>query len=124
MIMNQFQNKFDQCLTLFSEAKDKTGSELSMFAFAADSDGLRANHLFQNEDKFADLRSVSKVVTALVLGNLILNNKKIGSETISLETRIEPLLTKYMSDVAREQWRTVRIVDLLNNTIGHHQGFL
>ena len=122
--MIDFQDRFAQCINLFAEAKDKNGSKLSMLAFAADACGVRANHLFQEEDGFADLRSVSKVVTALVLGSLISNKTKLGNSEIALETRVEPLLSQHMTESARNQWRAVRIVDLLNNTIGHDEGFL
>jgi CubicO group peptidase (beta-lactamase class C family) len=122
--MTDFQVKFSKCLDLFADAKDKTGSKLSMIAFAADASGERANHLFLGEDRYADLRSVSKVITALVLGNLIYTKTKLLNDVISLESRVEPLLRKYLDELARSQWSRVRIVDLLNNTIGHEQGFL
>lgn len=122
--MTDFHDRFARCLTLFSEARDKDGSKLSMFAFAADRGGEYTNHLFLNEDKDADLRSVSKVVTGLVLGSLLASDVKLAGAPIALETHVEPLLRQHMSDAARVQWAGVRIIDLLNNTIGHEEGFL
>ena len=122
--MTDFQDRFARCLTLFSEARDKDGSQLSMLAFAADDGDERANHVFFDEDKDTDLRSVSKVVAGLVLGSLLASNAEVAGAPISLDTRVEPLLRKHMNEAAREQWAGVRIVDLLNNTIGHEEGFL
>jgi len=122
--MNNFQQRFTRCLDLFSDARDKTGAKLSMFAFAADAWGERSIHVFHSDDTATDLRSVSKVVTALVLGDLLSREVELGSTRISLEAPVEPLLRHHMNDTARVQWRDVRIIDLLNNTIGHEDGFL
>lgn len=122
--MIDFHGRFDRCISLFSDTVDKDGSKLSMFAFAADSDAQRANHLFDKDDKYADLRSVSKVVVGLVLGSLLSRKVEIGGAPIALETLVEPLLKQHMSETARRQWHGVRLIDLLNNTIGHEQGFL
>lgn len=122
--MNRFQNQFAQCLDLFSSETDKSGSSLSMFSFAADNGKERVNHIFEAEDVFVDLRSVSKVVVGLVLGVLIDRKTKIGEVLLNLDTCVTPFLERYMDDSARQQWRDVRVVDLLNNTIGHDEGFL
>jgi CubicO group peptidase (beta-lactamase class C family) len=122
--MSEFQDRFARCLTLFSDARDKDGSKLSMFAFAADNGDEHANHLFLEEDKDADLRSVSKVVAGLVLGSLLASNAELAGSPITLDTLVEPLLRQHMGNTARAQWTGVRIIDLLNNTIGHEDGFL
>lgn len=122
--MSDFQNRFARCIRLFSEARDKGGSKLSMLAFAADACGQRANHIFREDDEYADLRSVSKVVVGLVLGTLLSRETEMWDAPIALQTRVEPLLRQHMSDTARHQWHDVRIIDLLNNTIGHDEGFL
>lgn len=122
--MTDFQDRFARCIKLFADARDKDGSKLLMFAFAAEAHSERANHLFQNVDRHADLRSVSKVVVGLVLGSLHEQQVKVGYTALALETRVEPLLRRHMSNTVRDQWAGVRIVDLLNNTIGHEEGFL
>jgi CubicO group peptidase (beta-lactamase class C family) len=122
--MTDFEVRFARCIKLFSDARDKDGSKLSMFAFAADANGERANHLFQNVDSHTDLRSVSKVLVGLVLGFLLEHQAKVGNNALALETKVEPLLRRHMSNTARYQWADVRVVDLLNNTIGHDEGFL
>jgi CubicO group peptidase (beta-lactamase class C family) len=122
--MSDFQDRFGRCLDLFADARDKDGSPLAMFAFAANADSERRNHVFLDHDREADLRSVSKVVAALVLGSLIARETQINGAPIALDTRVEPLLRQHMSDSARRQWVDVRILDLLNNTIGHEEGFL
>jgi CubicO group peptidase (beta-lactamase class C family) len=122
--MSDFQDRFARCLQLFAEARDKSDSPLSMFAFAADANGERRNHLFRDHDHDADLRSVSKVVVGLVLGALIAREEQLNGAPITLDTRVEPLLRHHMDDDAQGQWANVRIVDLLNNTIGHEEGFL
>jgi len=122
--MIDFQSRFAQCIDLFSDAQDKEGSRLSMYAFAADGGGERADHLFMDVDEEVDLRSVSKVVVGLVLGSLVEQRVKAAGASLTLETPVEPLLKRYMSKSARGQWAGVRILDLLNNTIGHETGFL
>ena len=122
--MSDFQNRFSRCLQLFAEARDTSDSSLSMFAFAADVDGERRNHVFLDQDPEADLRSVSKVVAGLVLGVLIARKVEVNGNSITLDTRVEPLLRHHMNDEARRKWMDVRILDLLNNTIGHEEGFL
>jgi len=122
--MIDFQDRFARCVGLFSDARDKFGSRLSLFGFAADSNGERANHIFQGNDRYADLRSVSKVVVGLVLGVLLSRKTELGDIPLGLGGRVLPLLGHHMSGTARHHWRDVRIVDLLNNTIGHDEGFL
>ena len=122
--MTDFEDRFTRCVGLFSDARDKFGSKLSLFGFAADSNGERANHIFQGIDRYADLRSVSKVVVGLVLGVLLSRKTELGDLPLGLGERVLPLLGHHMSGTARHHWRDVRIVDLLNNTIGHDEGFL
>lgn len=122
--MIDFQDRFARCVGLFSDARDKFGSGLSMFGFAADTDGERASHVFQDGDRFADLRSVSKVVVGLVLGALLSRKTELRGVPLGLAGRVLPLLRRHMSASAQHHWRDVRIVDLLNNTIGHDEGFL
>lgn len=121
--MTDFGQRFARCLELFSQARDKDGRELSMLAFGADAGGERENHVFARADEEVDLRSVSKVVVGLVLGSLLARQVRVGDGPMSLDTRAEPLLSRHMSEIARRQWARVRIVDLLNNTIGHEEGF-
>ena len=122
--MIDFQDRFARCVSLFSEARDKLGSRLSLFGFAADSSGELANHIFQENDRYADLRSVSKVVVGLVLGVLLSRKTELGDVRLGLGERVLPLLRHHMNGTARHHWRDVRIVDLLNHTIGHDEGFL
>lgn len=122
--MTSFQSRFDRCLELFEDARDKDGSALSMYAFAADADGHQRNHIFGDKDENADLRSVSKVVAGLVLGQLISSGTVVGDHPITLDTEVEPLLNHHMNATARRQWQKVRVLHLLNNTIGHKEGFL
>ncbi len=122
--MTDFQDRFSRCVQLFADAQDKDGRKLEMFAFGADAGGQIANHTFKEEDVATDLRSVSKVVACLTLGQLIVRGFKVEDDPLSLEMRVEPLLRRHMNDSARDQWSRVRLVDLLNNTIGHTDGFL
>lgn len=122
--MTDFKDRFEHCLRLFEQARDKEGRSLTMYAFGADADGDHENHLFNDEDRFADLRSVSKVVACLVLGALTVRGVKLGQDVITLEMPVEPLLRHHMTQAERRQWSGVRLVDLLNNTIGHEEGFL
>jgi CubicO group peptidase (beta-lactamase class C family) len=122
--MTDFQDRFERCLKLFEQARDKEGRDLVMFAFGADANGEHKNHLFVGEDRFADLRSVSKVVACLVLGVLTARGARLGQDAIALEMPVEPLLRHHMTESERSQWSGVRLVDLLNNTIGHEEGFL
>jgi len=122
--MTEFEDRFTRCIELFADSRDKDGSKLSMFAFAADASDERRNHVFQDHDEYADLRSVSKVVAGLALGTLLARDVKVDGAPIALDTLVEPLLRQHMNETARIQWAKVRILDLLNNTIGHDEGFL
>jgi CubicO group peptidase (beta-lactamase class C family) len=122
--MDDFQQRFRQCVKLFTEARDGTGAPLSLRAFAADAAGQRSQHVFQDADRPADLRSVSKVVTGLVLGELLTRGTQVGGAPLALETPVVPLLRQHMAQPAADQWRDVRVADLLGNTIGHERGFL
>ncbi len=122
--MSEFKIRFERCVELFEQARDKDGSQLSMIGFAANANGEGAHHLFQATDREADLRSVSKVVVGLVAGVLIEKQTHVGGVPLTLDTRVEPLLSQHMSATSRRSWEQVRVVDLLNNTIGHEQGFL
>jgi CubicO group peptidase (beta-lactamase class C family) len=122
--MTEFEDQFARCVRLFSEARDKDGSALEMFAFAADAGGEQRNHVFLDVDRDTDLRSVSKVVVGLVLGCLIARNTELRGAPISLETPVEPLLRQHLNDAARREWADVQMLHLLNNTIGHEEGFL
>jgi CubicO group peptidase (beta-lactamase class C family) len=122
--MSEFKIRFERCVELFEQTRDKDGSQLSMISFAANANGESAHHLFQPTDREADLRSVSKVVVALVAGVLIETQTRVGGAALTLDTRIEPLLRQHMSAASRKSWEHVRVLDLLNNTIGHEQGFL
>jgi len=122
--MSEFKIRFGRCIELFEQARDKDGSQLSMIAFAANANGESANHLFEAADREADLRSVSKVVVGLVAGVLIEAQTRVGGAALTLDTQVEPLLRRHMNAASRKSWEHVRVVDLLNNTIGHEQGFL
>ena len=122
--MSEFVKRFERCIDLFEQTRDKNGLKLSMFAFAADVDGESANHIFQSVDREADLRSVSKVVVGLVAGILVEAQTRVGGSSLTLDTKIEPLLRRHMCENSRRMWADVRVIDLLNNTIGHEEGFL
>jgi CubicO group peptidase (beta-lactamase class C family) len=124
MTSDSFQERFEQCLRLFEREVDKEGRTLSMHALFASDGAHSLSHAFESEDNPTDLRSVSKVVTALVIGALIEDGVEIGDGQLTLDSRVWPLLApqaRRNNDVGF--WTDVRLRDLLSNTIGHESGF-
>jgi CubicO group peptidase (beta-lactamase class C family) len=122
--MNRAEERFNECVRLMQSVTDKDGRPLSMNGLSVCSDGDIFFHQFTSEGSSADLRSVSKVITAIVLGNVI--DRKIAFEgpSLTLDSPVLEFLGRQANKNISGLWRNVTIRNLMNNTIGHEEGFL
>lgn len=117
---------FDKVVDLLQSFRDSNGSPLSIESLIyTDQNGTR-KHNFAPAGK-VNLRSIAKPITCLALGKAIDQGLMWNGETVSLSTKVWPLLSKIVetrSVVAEEAWGEVTIKDLLRSTIGHQTGLL
>lgn len=122
--MTSFETRFGEAVDLFEAAVDREAKHLNMFAFAASSGNERMQHVWPAGDVPCDLRSVSKVVVALLVGSLIENSVDFDGGPLSLERPVLPLLAgRVHAAPVSAAWSDVTVKHLLNNTIGHREGF-
>lgn len=102
-----------------------TGTNI-LHAAVSTADGFSVAQSFGAPDQKIDLRSVSKVLSALAFGAESLALEARG-RPVSVETPVAPFFTDYLdglSGVSRERWSRVTVGHLLSNTIGHRDGFM
>jgi len=112
--------RFRKCEELFASARDVADSQLAMTAFGVRSADEKFLKTFNGEDAPTDLRSVSKVVTALTAGALFGIQGAFGAEEFQSNSDAGSLLRAAGHSC---DWSGVEIRHLLNNTIGHENGF-
>jgi CubicO group peptidase (beta-lactamase class C family) len=115
---------FDECVAHFENAVDKDGSRLNMYGLSVQSGTSTYSYSFGREATVADLRSVSKVVTALVLGNVVERRVAFSGDPLSLESKVLDYLEPSEGLSISDRWSSVKIKHLMSNTIGHEEGFL
>ena len=121
--MMTIADKFDKCVELFNTSLDKNAQNLKMNFFGISYRGCRTTHLFRKDD-VVDLRSVSKIITSLTLGALINEKTVVNNNQLKLDSRVADIFPSIQGYRHLDRrWNDVRVYHLLNNTIGHSDGF-
>ncbi|PZA12187.1 hypothetical protein DNX69_09260 [Rhodopseudomonas palustris] len=118
------RDAFGESIGLFESATDKDGLHLKMYGVSVRFGAETFSHQFTSTGAVADLRSVSKVVTAMVLGNVIERRISYVGRSISLDTCAIEVLEPVVRSSVSTNWKYVTLRHLMNNTIGHEEGFL
>ncbi|WP_028709528.1 serine hydrolase domain-containing protein [Propionicicella superfundia] len=121
------EGRFAEAVALMGGLRDRTGRPLDMSSLvASDDDGTFTCTFGHAPDELVDLRSVSKTVVALTLGAAAGRGVLLGGRPIEPDLPILPTLRDLglVDGGVDPAWEQVRLWHLLNNTIGHDQGFL
>lgn len=117
---------FNSIVDSLLAARDKHGNKLEMQSIILSDGDVQYSHYFKERTP-VDIRSIAKPIVCLALGAAIDNGLSFDGELITLESHIWPFLSQYANikdDQTLEQWKKIRLIDLLRITIGHDKGLV
>lgn len=110
-----------------SIAELESSPNLRMKSLIVTSPGAIYRYSFNRSATPTDLRSISKLVVSIVLGIAMESGMRLRGEPLSLDMKISPFFAKFSGRLdapSRSNFSEVRLRHLLNNTMGHRNGFL
>jgi CubicO group peptidase (beta-lactamase class C family) len=120
------QRDFDRAVEYLTEATDETGQRLNVFSLVVSEPGVSWSHDFGHDPLAThNIRSISKVVTALSVGLAQAAGAKAGDHPIGPDLPVLEVLRGFGLSPALvdRRWQEVRLWHLLSATIGHQEGF-
>lgn len=124
--MNLTEEYFQKVVSAIKTETDSKGNNLDMVGLIVSQDDKQFVHYFREREKI-DVRSIAKPITCLAFGKAISEGLKFGDAKITLDTKIGPLVSKYVNITTnhnREAWDMITIRDCFKITLGHDKGIM
>lgn len=117
---------FDSVVEELENSLDSKGNHLDMVGLIVSQGDTKFSHYFRERETI-DIRSIAKPITCLAFGVAIKEGLYFGNTQITLDTKIGPLLRKYVTINTSQNidaWNLLTIRDCFKITLGHDKGIM
>lgn len=117
---------FDSVVNDMTTSLDSKGNHLNMVGLIVSQGDTCFTHYFRDREP-VDLRSISKPITCLAFGAAIEEGLYLDGQKITLDTKVGPLLSKYVTinnSLNQKAWNILTFRDCFKITLGHDKGIM
>ncbi len=117
---------FDSVVNEMTTCLDSKGNHLDMVGLIVSQGDTLFTHYFRQREP-VDIRSIAKPITCLAFGAAIEEGLYFCEQKITLDTKVGPFLSKYVSiddPLNRETWNNTTVRDCFKITLGHDKGIM